>query len=75
MDLLSILGVVVAFSAILGGNYLEGGHIESLFNGPAALIVIGGTVAAIMLQTPFSMLKRGLVMLKREARSLSQLGR
>mgnify|MGYP000710605893 CR=1 FL=1 len=64
MDLLSILGVVVAFAAILGGNYLEGGHIESLFNGPAALIVIGGTVAAIMLQTPFTMLKRGLIMLK-----------
>ena len=64
MDLLSIFGVVVAFAAILGGNYLEGGHVESLFNGPAALIVIGGTVAAIMLQTPFMMLKRGLLMLK-----------
>ena len=64
MDLLSILGVIIAFGAILGGNYLEGGHIQSLFNGPAALIVIGGTVAAIMLQTPFMMLKRGLVMLK-----------
>lgn len=64
MDMLSILGVIIAFGAILGGNYLEGGHIQSLFNGPAALIVIGGTVAAIMLQTPFIMLKRGLVMLK-----------
>lgn len=64
MDLLSILGVIIAFGAILGGNYLEGGHIQSLFNGPAALIVIGGTVAAIMLQTPFVMLKRGLLMLK-----------
>ncbi|MFT6028350.1 MAG: chemotaxis protein MotA [Oleiphilaceae bacterium] len=64
MDLLSIFGVILAFSAILGGNYLEGGHIQSLFNGPAAMIVIGGTVAAIMLQTPFSMLKRGLIMLK-----------
>ena len=64
MDFLSILGVIVAFTAILGGNYLEGGHINSLFNGPAALIVIGGTVAAIMLQTPFNMLKRGFVMLR-----------
>ena len=64
MDMLSILGVIIAFGAILGGNYLEGGHIQSLFNGPAALIVIGGTVAAIMLQTPFLMLKRGLLMLK-----------
>jgi chemotaxis protein MotA len=64
MDLLSIIGVIIAFGAILGGNYLEGGHIASLFNGPAALIVIGGTVAAIMLQTPLAMLKRGLWMLK-----------
>lgn len=64
MDLLSIFGVIFAFAAILGGNYLEGGHIQSLFNGPAAMIVIGGTIAAIMLQTPFVMLKRGLKMLK-----------
>jgi chemotaxis protein MotA len=64
MDLLSIFGVILAFAAILGGNYLEGGHIDSLFNGPAALIVIGGTFAAIMLQTPFHSLKRGLRMLK-----------
>lgn len=64
MDLLSVFGVILAFGAILGGNYLEGGHIDSLFNGPAALIVIGGTFAAIMLQTPFSELKRGLGMLR-----------
>ncbi|MFT6123447.1 MAG: chemotaxis protein MotA, partial [Oleiphilaceae bacterium] len=48
MDLLSILGVIAGFAAILGGNYLDGGHVSSLFNGPAALIVIGGTVAAIL---------------------------
>jgi chemotaxis protein MotA len=64
MDLLSILGVIAGFAAILGGNYLDGGHVSSLFNGPAALIVIGGTVAAILLQTPFNVLKRGLVMLR-----------
>jgi chemotaxis protein MotA len=64
VDILSVLGVILGFAAILGGNYLEGGHIDSLFNGPAALIVIGGTFAAILLQTPFNMLKRGLVMLK-----------
>lgn len=63
MDLLSILGVILAFGAILGGNYLEGGHVEALFNGPAALIVIGGTFAAIMLQTPRKNLIHGLRML------------
>jgi len=64
MDLLSILGVILGFGAILGGNYLEGGHVDALFNGPAALIVIGGTFAAIMLQTPFRVLMRGLGMLR-----------
>lgn len=64
MDILSILGVILGFGAILGGNYLEGGHIDSLFNAPAGIIVIGGTFAAILLQTPFKVLKRGIVMLK-----------
>mgnify|MGYP000084723094 CR=1 FL=1 len=64
MDILSFLGVIIGFGAILGGNYLEGGHVDSLFNGPAAVIVIGGTFAAILLQTPYNMLKRGLLMLR-----------
>lgn len=54
MDILSIIGVVLAFAAIIGGNVLEGGHIDSLINGPAMVIVIGGTVGAILLQTPVS---------------------
>ena len=52
MDILSVLGVVIAFGAILGGNFLEGGHIDMLLNGPAALIVVGGTLGAAALQTP-----------------------
>ena len=46
MDILSIIGVILAFVAIIGGNYLEGGHASALLNGPAALIVIGGTLGA-----------------------------
>lgn len=52
MDILSILGVVIGFTAIIGGNFLEGGHLQTLFNGPAALIVVGGTIGAAILQTP-----------------------
>lgn len=63
MDILSILGVVIGFSAILGGNFLEGGHIETLINGPAALIVIGGTLGAAALQTPRDTFLRALRML------------
>ena len=52
IDVLSFLGILVALLAIFGGNWLEGGHVDSLINGPAMLIVVGGTVGAILLQTP-----------------------
>jgi chemotaxis protein MotA len=52
LDFLSFLGILVAFMAIIGGNWMEGGHIDSLMNGPAMVIVTGGTVGAILLQTP-----------------------
>lgn len=58
MDKLSILGVILGFAALLGGNFLEGGSWTSLVNGPAALIVFGGTLGAAILQTPMSGLKR-----------------
>lgn len=58
MDVLSILGVIIGFAALIGGNFIEGGSIQSLINGPAAFIVIGGTFGAAMLQTPKNSLKR-----------------
>lgn len=58
MDILSLLGIILAFAALLGGNMLEGGTLASLFNAPAALIVIGGTLAATILQTSAGLLRR-----------------
>ncbi|MFZ6046355.1 flagellar motor protein [Pseudomonas sp. CR3202] len=60
MDVLSLIGVILALVAIIGGNYLEGGHAAALLNGPAALIVLGGTLGAVFLQTPVSVFKRAL---------------
>ncbi|GAA5316934.1 MAG: flagellar motor protein [Candidatus Pelagadaptatus aseana] len=60
MDILSIIGVILGFAALIGGNFIEGGTLQSLINGPAALIVIGGTVGAALLQTPWSQLRRAL---------------
>lgn len=57
MDLLSIIGVILGFIAILGGNFLEGGHIAGLYNGPAFVIVLGGTFGAVMLHTPLPIFK------------------
>ncbi|BBP84236.1 flagellar motor protein [Pseudomonas sp. No.21] len=64
MDVLSLVGVILALVAIIGGNYLEGGHAGALLNGPAALIVIGGTLGAAFLQTPMSVFKRSLVVIR-----------
>lgn len=52
IDILSLLGLLVAFGAILGGNLLEGGRVGSLLQLTAFVIVIGGTLGAVLLQTP-----------------------
>ena len=44
-----IIATIVAFGSILLGNYLEGGHIDSLIQPTAALIVLGGTIGATWL--------------------------
>lgn len=64
MDVLTIVGVIIGFAALLGGNFLEGGAWTSLLNGPAALIVVGGTVGAAILQTPYNGLKRAIALIK-----------
>jgi len=51
MDILSIVGIILAFAAVLGGNFIEGGHFSALFNLPAGMIVIGGTLGAAILHT------------------------
>lgn len=60
MDLVSIGGVILALLAVVGGNYLDGGELDQLFNLPAVLIVIGGTFAAALVQSPSQDFKRGL---------------
>ncbi|MEE8058884.1 MAG: flagellar motor protein [Pseudomonadales bacterium] len=64
MDILSIIGVILGFAAIIGGNYLEGGSIAALVNTPAAVIVFGGTLGAAMLQTSWLGMKLALSRLR-----------
>ena len=63
IDFLTIFGLLLGFSAILVGQYLEGGVLSTLINGPAALIVIGGTLGAVMLQSPVMVFVRAIKML------------
>jgi chemotaxis protein MotA len=60
VDILTLIGVIIGFAAIIGGNFLEGGHIDALLNGPAAIIVLGGTIGAAVLQTPKNVLLKSL---------------
>jgi chemotaxis protein MotA len=60
MDLLSVLGIIIGFSAVIGGNSLDGGQFDSLMNGPALVIVLGGTLGAVFLQFPPRIFLRAL---------------
>ncbi len=65
MDPLTLTGLILALVTIMGGQYLEGGEVAALLNGPAFMIVVGGTIGAVLLQTPFSTFKRALRMMGR----------
>ncbi len=54
MDIATILGLVLALGSIIGGQILEGGHIGSIMQLTAFIIVIGGTIGAICVQNPLS---------------------
>ena len=58
MDLATILGLVIALACILGGNALEGGHLASLVQVTAGMIVMGGTIGATMISFPLPVFLR-----------------
>jgi chemotaxis protein MotA len=62
MDSISLIGLALGLAAILVGQALEGGHISSLIQPTAFLIVIGGTLGAVMLQSPLQVFKDGMKM-------------
>ena len=54
MDIASIGGIILAIAGILTGMMVEGGSISQITQPTAAMIVIGGTVGAVMLQFPMN---------------------
>ena len=60
MDILSIVGLVLAVSAILVGAVLKGAGLMALVSAAAFMIVIVGTIAAICIQTPLPVMQRAL---------------
>lgn len=64
MDKISLAGLAIGFIAIVGGQILEGGHVSSLVQPTALMIVLGGTLGAVLLQSPYPVFRRGMQMVK-----------
>jgi len=64
MDKLSIVGLFVALSAIYFGFVLDGGSFAALFELPAFIIVFGGTLGAVMLQSSATQFFHAISLLK-----------
>src|SRR5579871_5009317 len=47
-DIASIVGVLVAAGGIIGGLVLEGGKVSDVTQVTAAIVVLGGTLGAVM---------------------------
>ena len=60
MDFLSILGLALALCAVLVGAILKGAGVMALVSAAAFMIVVMGTVAAILVQTPLPVMRRAL---------------
>jgi chemotaxis protein MotA len=54
MDIASVGGIILALVGILGGMIIEGGSPVEIMKPTAAMIVIGGTAGACMLQFPLN---------------------
>jgi len=56
----SIVGIILGIGGIVAGQVIEGGHISSLFQPAAFVIVFIGTLGAVILQSGFSVFWRGV---------------
>jgi chemotaxis protein MotA len=54
VDKSSLSGVILALGGIIVGLLLEGGNLRQVLQPTAAIIVFGGTLGAVMLQFPLS---------------------
>jgi chemotaxis protein MotA len=53
-DIATLAGLVLALVGIIGGLILEGGSIKDITQITAAMIVLGGTIGAVLISTPLN---------------------
>jgi chemotaxis protein MotA len=54
MDLATIIGMILGFGAIIGGQMLEGGSVTAIMQPTAAVIILGGTMGATFVSFPLN---------------------
>lgn len=59
----AILGILFGIAVLAGAHTLEGGQLVELLNLPAAIIVLGGTLAAALVQSPRSDVSQAISLL------------
>ena len=59
-DLSTLAGIGVALTGIIGGLLLEKGNIQDVAQGTAAMIVLGGTLGAVLVTTPLPVFLRAV---------------
>ncbi len=62
IDTGTLLGLMLAVAGIFGAQWIDGGRAESLLQGTAFMIVIAGTIGAVLVQTPTVVFARALRM-------------
>ena len=63
MDILSIVGLLLALCAILVGAMLKGAGLMALVSTAGFMVVVVGTIGAICVQTPLPVMRRALKIL------------
>lgn len=58
LDYSSLIGAGLAVLSLVGGLILEGGHFADIRQASALLIVLGGTLGAVLLNTPLELFMR-----------------
>src|SRR5580658_2961146 len=57
-DFSTLVGITIALGGIVGGLLLEKGSIQDIAQITAAMIVLGGTLGAVMVSTPLAVVRR-----------------
>jgi len=60
----TLAGILLAVVGITVGLYLDGGNVRQMLQPTAALIVFGGTLGAVMVQFPFSVVKQAALQVR-----------